>query len=331
MTRSSLILKAALFCFLVGLGAFADDRTKALSIGPVDQGGALGGTGPSSGVAAYDAGNRTIHVVLIGLERDPTIGDGVTASAAKLRGMLEATFSKNIVFTHVGFSSVGLRELGKEYFTQATMDVVFNELKSGPNLVKPDDVIFCFVMTHGAYDESQPRQMDPTNAYEIHENYHVLQQHDGGLYKRVNLMESFVALKPRLTVLITDSCNVPLGIQNPGISPASLGTSKAIKGLLLDYEGQVDFNSSSVGQYSFYYPTGGIFSDAFTALANHSGEFTWGQFFTTLSDFSNQTFQTKVPGGYVDLFGKIPGGVQKNLRPLQLRPLGSDKFLRKLP
>jgi hypothetical protein len=129
--------------------------------------------------------------------------------------------------------------------------------------VQSDEAIFVYYAGHGAYDPNLNDPSDPSGG-------HHFQIPDGDLMRK-RLLDELLAKNAKLTVVITDTCNVAC----PS-SPALLYKSAAcgeppIVTLLLRYRGVVDISGSSRDQYGWFPPSGGIFTTALLpALANGS-------------------------------------------------------------
>ena len=254
--------------------------------------------------------NRRIHALIIGTERDPNIGSGVGPSGARLKSMLESTFQDQVQINTVGFFSPDLASPGNGTYDLATVLRAIAELRGN---VGPDDVVFCYVMSHGAFD---PGHNDPK-----FENGHWFQTERLETLPRVNLMQDLLGLNARLTVLISDSCNVPVRAARVSAAPAVAApagfNNPALFSLLIEYEGQVDISASSENQFAFYFPNaGGLFTDTFVSLAANDHRFTWSEFFNQLRDETEADFRAQI-GSYPN--PDLPGGVQTSLTPKQLR------------
>ncbi len=120
-----------------------------------------------------------------------------------------------------------------------------------------DDAIVVFYTGHGAYDD----------------NGHFLVMPDGQtLLYRKTILEKLAGKHPRLAVLITDSCNVPVPSEmQPG--PAAMllppeRISPLFESLFIRSRGVVDMNSSSEGEFSVGAIGGGLLTLSLAYMGN---------------------------------------------------------------
>lgn len=303
-----------LSCLLLGIAVFGPELSaqgppRQNFVGPaaaaVDKVSLL----PES-VKTATSQNRTVYAIIIGAERDPNIGSGVGASAVGIQGLLNDTFPNQVQISTVGFFSADLASSGKGTYDVATVWQSIDELSSS---VSADDIVFCYVMSHGAFD--------PSHTGPDYEYGHWFQTERLETLPRVNLMEKLLTLKARLTVLISDSCNVPVQGARvrpaPAIAAPSNFNNPALFSLLLENQGQVDINAASINQFAFYFPnSGGLFSDNFIALSKNDHRYTWDAFYGALRDQTQSDFRTRI-GSYPN--GNAPNGLQTSMTPMQMR------------
>lgn len=235
--------------------------------------------------------NRTVRALIIGYEGDPSIGAGAGISGRRIRNAIKAAFPATqpvqIQTTLVGIDSLNFGD--RTPFSAANVQQAIQQMTVGP-----DDIVFCYVLTHGAFDGRhntsnfefghwfQTEAIDPrTQGPEV--------------YPRVNLMERLVAKGAKLTVLISDSCNVRRDVSSFVAAPTAPAPPAlpfaTLYSLLVEYEGQVDISASSQGEFSFYDPqNGGMFTNEFLGLAQNDHGYTWPTFFAKLQFESNKRF-----------------------------------------
>ncbi len=158
--------------------------------------------------------------------------------------------------------------------------------------VGPTDVVFCYYTGHGAY---YPRgaNNDPSGG-------HFFQLPTGDL-PRKTLMGALLAKSARLTVLVSDSCNVSSAsgpITRRRSLPVWNPSYRELETLLRGYAGVVDMNGSSQDQSGWGSDDlGGWFTDAFLSAAKEQftspNAPTWPEFVTRVSDRTSMTFGAK--------------------------------------
>jgi len=193
-------------------------------------------------------GTRQLHVLLIGLTNDASIGK---AQEKNLVGLQELLHSE-IPAQRIG----SLRVLKAEEVTAARILATVDATR-----LSPSDTLFCYYGGHGAFDP-QRAAGDPSGGHHF--------QIPSGDLMRKTLMKHLLDKGARLTVLITDTCNVRSRAnvhipEAPG-APAP-ETPTALEILLLQHSGVVDISASSRGQFSWNNATVGGW---FTFVACHT-------------------------------------------------------------
>jgi len=160
--------------------------------------------------------------------------------------------------------------------------------------VKPQDTILLFYSGHGASDDQG----------------HYLALASGKLYRK-QLLDALTAKGARLTVLLTDCCNLrsdghrvfaPAFRSQPPKAPSPLFQS-----LLLQQAGIVDINGSAPGEGAFFTPyneddpemPGSLFTKALCAWAydNSQRSRTWDELVRAVSLKVHQSFHDHYPKG----------------------------------
>lgn len=236
-------------------------NTKAIRVGP---------SGPQT-----LTGQRKIHILLCGLTNDGSIGDAITSSLAKLRKI----FTDNIDKEFKGRFNV---LTGAQCNANTILQTV-DKIAAGP-----DDAVFVYYLGHGAYDVGLS-QSDPSGG-------HFFQIPSGDLPRKE--LYARIALKgARLSVLITDTCNVS-AVARPRLRletrTRSIVTSDftALERLLLFHRGQVDISASSRDQYSWFTAGyGGWFSNSLCGSIN--GQSDWRGLLDSVSKSANDYFHQR--------------------------------------
>lgn len=179
---------------------------------------------------------QRVHLLVAGDTKDPNIGEGVDHDLG------------NVVSTFF----ILLREGQLDHDRVAADEVsVANILKAIEQIsVKPDETLVFYWSGHGASDEQG----------------HYLQMPSGGNLYRSTLLGAMKKKEARLTVLLTDCCNVYTDSKAglPPVAPASPDpkrkTSPLMEALLLTPSGVVDINAASPGEVALGTKEGGLFT-----------------------------------------------------------------------
>lgn len=198
-------------------------------------------------------GARRVHLLIVGLTKDPSIGEGITHNIAGLKETLEG---------------IPPEKRGSAVVLEADDCNAARIIEAAQNMqVGPGDTLFCYYAGHGAYDPNQQDQGDPSGG-------HFFQIPGGDLFRKT-LMNQLLAHQAKLTVLITDTCNVPASPADVSIEVgAPMMEEPPIVTLLLRYNGVVDISGSARDQFGWYNRKGGIFTmSLISSIA--SGSSTW--------------------------------------------------------
>lgn len=225
---------------------------------------------------------RKVHCLLIGLTKDEKIGQGI---------------GKNLVNVQALFEEIPQNSRGKMLVVaddECRAANIINAVKSLE--VGEGDTLFCYYAGHGAYDAAQQDPNDPSSG-------HFFQIPGGDLYRKT-LMNELLAYNAKLTVLITDTCNVPSAPVDIAAAPMAAPTDEPpLVTLLLRYRGVVDISGSSRDQFGWYRNAGGLFTDSFV-LAIAGGSSTWSGLLDSAGDITSQYFNalkqaaTTMPDGW---------------------------------
>uniref|UniRef100_A0A7C2K0Z8 Caspase family protein n=1 Tax=Schlesneria paludicola TaxID=360056 RepID=A0A7C2K0Z8_9PLAN len=298
---------------------------------------ALSALAPEGTRAAHAASvpNRKLHVIIIGLSQDPALSTGILASRDRLRRTFSAAFQPAEFgsFTEIGFPQTahpGGNLPAINMVPQFTLQQVNATL--GNLTFAEQDVVFCYVMSHGGYasqaltPEREYGQWFETQLTRVPGRYEY--------YCRVDLFELLLDRRVGrtsgngLTVLISDACNVRADVPVPVAAPAERPPvpQTVLHNLLMEHTGQVSISASTIGQYSFYFPTGGLFTDNVCNIAlwdynDPNPEFNvrdWPSFMARLTEFTDEDFRGRI--------GVYHG--QRTLTPMWMR---DKSFVRPFP
>ena len=186
---------------------------------------------------------QSLHFISIAASDDATIGEGTAANASAM-----ADYAATVAnLAGLTLNAVDIR--GAQFTCDAIRGAV---AKIAPG---PDDVILLHYSGHGFVPGDEPKVAAPRT--------------DAGfpwLYcdapgARPNLFEVFEELfakGARMTIVGADACNVVL----PGVGLIDKGAAQreAIRSMYRDFRGGITYSSSKRGQYSWYYPSGGIYT-----------------------------------------------------------------------
>ncbi|MBX9584184.1 MAG: caspase family protein [Gemmataceae bacterium] len=136
---------------------------------------------------------------------------------------------------------------------KATAGEVLAAVAKFPADDKGDDAVVCYVASHGAYDERKGGT-DPTNGHFF--------RLPGGNLMRADLWRALRPEKRRLTVLITDTCNVPFqanpvagGVPDqlpPGFENVDKPKWRLARALFVRPSGIVDLSGRSKDQFGWF-------------------------------------------------------------------------------
>ena len=178
---------------------------------------------------------RKVHFLFIGLTDDRSLGKAIGFNLRALRSMAEEEISPE--------------RLGSMRAIEGSQCRAANIMREVANLTtSSDDTIFCHYSGHGAYDERQARPDDPSFGHHF--------QIPGGDLMRRELWQSLVGRGARLTVLMTDTCNVKaaveLGSREEYQIEWGVRAYNPLEELLLGYRGLIDVSASDTDQYAWY-------------------------------------------------------------------------------
>ena len=194
----------------------------------------------------------TFHVIMVADTEDERIGPSVKSDVL----LLSTRFDENVPHRQLVF-----RTLSKKDFNPST---VMNHIAQ--RNVDSDDVLIFYYSGHGGYD--------PTSK----EHFFAFGQ--TGLSRTV-VRKALQQKRPRLVVLISDSCSNPVTPEYYN-SPDGAGprrVSPLFDSLFVQSRGLVDISSSSPGEFASGTGSGGFFTVAFTdSLSNSNRRASWSQF-----------------------------------------------------
>ncbi|MDR0521865.1 MAG: PDZ domain-containing protein [Planctomycetaceae bacterium] len=184
-------------------------------------------------------------------------GGGISSSVQKDGENIRELFTDN-----VPADKLDIIEAAKDQFTEDGLLGCIRKVKS-----RPEDVIVFYYSGHGAYDENTREQFLDMGAGKGKQLY------------RVKILEEIKKKTPRLTVLLTDCCNIKSKFTGEDNSPAEAVETLGIKKLSPLFEklffnegilgtGVVDMTSSVKGEFSFCFrnQAGSLFTDVLVSL-----------------------------------------------------------------
>lgn len=195
--------------------------------------------------------DKKVVVLLLGDSNDDSVGDSVGDTIGWMHGVFDqptqrrhlrkATVQEN---ANNGLKTDIATIVKGEDFSRSSILQTINGLQVGPN-----DALFCFINCHGAHD---PMLKDYSSG-------HYFNMPDGKNLTRIELRSALDRKNARLTILISESCNVGQPFDQSETDTRTVSASEddlsiknmLFESLLLESKGVVDFNSSSEGEYSF--------------------------------------------------------------------------------
>jgi len=188
-----------------------------------------------------------VKVLIVADTADSDLGWGFSGSLAKVKDALK---------TCPGLAEKDLEVLSGKEVTPRNIRAAIEGLQ-----VKEDEALVYYHLGHGAYDATRARG-DVSKG-------HWFSFGDRGYLMRKDVRELLVGKKARLTVMISDSCNVAAPapgratMEYKGVTTYALeGKNWLLGNLLLDHVGVLDLNASKQNQFSWYFPRcgGGCFT-----------------------------------------------------------------------
>jgi len=152
------------------------------------------------------------------------------------------------------------------------------------------DTVFCVYCGHGAFDPKLATPDDPSHG-------HHFQIRPSGDLMRKTLSDELLAKGARLTVLISDTCNVEARAL-PALSMAeemrtmTVTSPSPFEQLLFNYRGFVDISGTDFGQFGFCQPGYGAWfsASAIPVLQQHAD---WRTAFEQIARVVDNDFQTR--------------------------------------
>ena len=185
---------------------------------------------------------ETIHVI-IAADTDP---ERATAAIAKATQHDKEEFER-IFRANVPESQLAVHAIPLEKTWSADILRIVDEL-----VVAPEDTVVFFYTGHGAYDTAKKQLF-----FQIAAKPATTEKSD--LYRN-DVLDRILAKNPRLTVMISDCCNVPAsanvvyGARSAAAAPATIRPQKTIsplfESLFINIKGVVDITSSKLGEAS---------------------------------------------------------------------------------
>jgi hypothetical protein len=217
-----------------------------------------------------------VKALLIGDTADARIGDAVAVNLQKVEAYVRGLPGFNPETDLVVLS-------GRDCTAQNIMRAV-QRLR-----VEPTEALFCYVACHGAYDPNLAGG-DPSGGHFFQLNVDLM---------RKALLSTLRDRGAQLTVLITDTCNVPSIYEEPklhGMPPRAI-ESRVLADLLFNHVGVVDVSGSSRDQYGWFTRfDGGWFTIGLVkALREWDGEHggDWKTFLDAVSKEVSEEFRTR--------------------------------------
>lgn len=228
--------------------------------------------------SALPAAEARVFPILIALTRDglpqnQSISPGVRVSAARVESAVDRAFAGTTgvlqPWIRIGFDTPR-GSFPAIALTLNNINEVINDRLGSANpgsVVKPEDTIFCYVLSHGACEP-------PLIHREDFEFGQFFQMENQGTYARCDLFEllldqrGIVGTLERgsgLTILISDCCNVqvasgnvPFRIAAPAVQPSFT----ALRDLLTKHRGHVSLTAAATDEASWFSDSdGGLFTE----------------------------------------------------------------------
>lgn len=209
-----------------------------------------------------------VHILLMGATDDPNVGQSIISNLSMMEELL-----KDIPNSLKG-------TVKRIDGANCHANVILNEIR---NLnVAPNEAVFVYFGGHGGFDPNVNFAQDPAGG-------HYFYIPTGSLMRKT-VWDSLAGKQARLTVLITDTCNVPVAPTNvKGAGLPMPPPEPPIVTLLFRHRGMIDISGTSRNQFGWSIPKGGIFTEAFTQSAKYSSG-NWGDVLRSTSDTTKQSY-----------------------------------------
>ena len=219
---------------------------------------------------------RHVHFLLCGLTKDDQIGDSIKRSLADLEHTLRGDVAQEYIGT---FKVLRDDDCDASKILEAVRTTVLTK----------NDALCCYYLGHGAYDPTHAAPNDTSIGHHF--------QIPSGDLMRYTLLSQMQQKNARLTVLISDTCNVlcyarPIVAPEQRVASATIHGNTPLETLLLLHRGVIDISAASQSQYSWFSPeTGGWFSAVVCIdLPRYDS---WNTLFTQLKSDSDQNFRRR--------------------------------------
>lgn len=229
---------------------------------------------------ALAPGIPRVHCIYAVLTSDPELGTQIEKNVPSFTSLVSGLIAEDRLASFTTLDG-----------SKCTAEGIRNAIASLD--VQSSDSVFFYYQGHGAYDPAHAAN-DPSFG-------HHLQLPDEGLLRKEVLFR-ISAKHPRMTVLVTDCCNVESKVKEPRRAVAEL-VSREISGwtsleeLLLCYRGVVDLSATSRGEYAWYDDAiGGWFTDVFKSQCYSlcgQQNVNWDMFLNDLGTSVEKQFQDR--------------------------------------
>ena len=238
----------------------------------------------------------TLHVMIVADENDPTAGGNMKVNCERLVVFLNSSVES----ARLDIQRVNPRLLGR--------NGILGQVNVMP--VNPDDTLFVYLASHSQRVNNDIRFTFSTRFAAL---------------TRSELLATMQARRPRLTVLITDTCNRPPDLRPQGapskVAPAPqapipliplIFNTPLVQSLFFDSRGVLNLVASAPGEVALCYPVmiggdgdphffrGSIFTTSLErTLDQHAAErLSWDQILPQIEQATMQSFKGEFPGGF---------------------------------
>jgi Caspase domain len=192
------------------------------------------------------ASAQTIHLLTIADTNDLNIGSGTTGNTRRVADFINRAAAEMKV-------TVSRQDVSGNGFSCTKIAEAIGLMQAGP-----DDVVIFYYSGHGFRTDD--------NVTKFPDLYCGAEAFSGGAPRLVNVAADLAKKGARLTIVVADSCNV-LATQplppRPAAAFASIPVSreKQYRHLFFGYKGMLTMSGSVSGQFSWYMPDYGLFTD----------------------------------------------------------------------
>ena len=233
---------------------------------------------------------QTLHVISVADSNDAAIGLGVAANAKALANYVSIVS----VITKLSLEST---EITGDKFTCTEIMKAVQGIQA-----KPNDVIIFYYSGHGFAPDHDPNSLSMP-AQSIFPWFFC--NPPTGRPNLEAIGRELASKGARLTITAADTCNVIIPVPEEPLKARGL-IEEHIRAMFLNYRGNILLTSSKRGQFSWYYPTGGVFTSKLLRLLRNPPDAEPQDLWKAIFAKIQEKIMLSFPGGSVVQEPEIP-------------------------